>query len=1016
MSQKNKAYSPATRWPKDVLPEDESYGWKHPDELPYPEEADWREDKIIQHLLHHAITIPSKPPPGTFHVFSADGTKMTIPTRYRIPLLWLELYKWKSLFLVLNSNSTSEWKKYKLRVLYLSMITASFIEQARHAAPIGSKNISRTWRCPMFNRVLRRVRDGHLDQEPISIKEYWDEFGGLAYKEDDILYGDLRKVFGKGSKVTTPWTLDDQQLAEGLSISQSTEGLVQQDGKWVWPSNPDCPVYWARHSTAAPSSVVISKLPARSDDIGDSSAMPRHANEPNLRHSNRSDLFSGRLSHHESPAKHIETGKETRNDFEKQVQPARVGIPSRLDSPIPRSIPSPRPTNQPQLPELQTDGNSRSPPEISWEQETVSVSVAVLGAQTRHPDDGDDFSRYNDEMDTAVPSTSTVDQAMTSPVTLPTIPAAASVEQSSLNHSSVAIPPVSAPLAQKNERTWALKDPSSQTMAGPSSVSQSSNVSNVFEPVVLQVRAPNSFHHDSNGGVQHDTPVGFRPEATNNFQPAVTNQQRYLVFNSLPAVSSIPVTPYARIPDHFRRNHLSFGPNQSMHTSLDHPSSISAISPIARFNGHCSSSPNSPLTPNHPLNTFPANPAFNPSSSLATKQHEEAIRALQKATQEHQEATVTLQNARDKLRGDELQLRHAQNLTLEERKITIAQRSVIRQLQQETKARDQELTEREESLKRREALLKEKLELLKKQENSSNERLQRAQETETRATEHEERANEEERVAKERIKVQEALSLGRVKLVREDVKQQERLLLEREERVRKWETRVGEREDAVRIQDGRNSDWEALNRKHASRLDEREREQHELLRRKEARLGERAREVEESARKQEERLEARTREQEEDARQQRLILSQIRADYETVQTENDVLKRRLSVTSFHNSSFPPASRIRLEETAQGPSPSTLGPDDDASSMEMSPPDTGSHRHQPIPTHDPFSHSHSMPQSSASSGVKTHQTSHSIAHNLSVVGASTNITSREVPSRSQSQTTGWARRKFQKFTE
>ncbi|KAJ7588454.1 hypothetical protein C8J56DRAFT_69169 [Mycena floridula] len=111
MSHKSKGYPPATRWLKDVLPEDESYGWKHPDELPYPEGADWQDDKIVQHLLRHAITIPSKPSPGTFHVFSADSTKTTIPTRYRIPLLWLELYKWKSLFLVLNSNSASEWNR-----------------------------------------------------------------------------------------------------------------------------------------------------------------------------------------------------------------------------------------------------------------------------------------------------------------------------------------------------------------------------------------------------------------------------------------------------------------------------------------------------------------------------------------------------------------------------------------------------------------------------------------------------------------------------------------------------------------------------------------------------------------------------------------------------------------------------------------------------------------------------------------------------------------------------------------
>ncbi|KAJ7576151.1 hypothetical protein C8J56DRAFT_400589, partial [Mycena floridula] len=995
MTQKHDGYSPGIGRPKVALPEDETYGWKHPDELPYPEEADWPDNKIVQHLFRHAITLPSKPSPGTFHVFSTDGTTITLPTRYRIPILWLEMYKWKSLFLVLNSNSASEWKKYKLRVLYLSMITASFIEQAQHTASTVAKGMSRTWRCAMFDRVLRRVRDGHLDQEPISIKEYWDEFGGLAYKEDDVLYGDLRKIFGKGSKVTAPWTLDDKQLAEGLTIAQSTEGLVQQGRKWVWPSDTDSPVYWARHSTVTPSAVAISKLSATSDDIGASSALPRHASEPNLRHSTNSDLFSETSSRPLSPEKDIQTEQDAQTALEKQLELQR-------HSPIPTSISTP----------------------------SKRAILTKKGAGSH-------------EMLSQEPGTS-------SAIILPTIPTLTSVEQSSSNQSPVAILPASTPLTESNERARVIEDPTSRTMAGPSSYSESSNVTNVFEPVILQVRAPGSFSHDANASVQRDTPVGFHPEATSSSQLAVPNQQRYPSFNSIPAVASVPVTqngsssgtPNAmsgatwngistatsnsRIAT-FGPSHPSFGHDN---TSLDTPSSISTISSFARINGAGSSSPTSHLGSTRPLTTFPPNATFSPSPDPATEASVEATRQLRQATQEHQAATLALQKARDKLRDDELQVAHERNLTLEERKISIAERLVARQLQQETEARDRELTEREELVKKREGLLKEGIESLRKQEKSSNTRLRHSQEIETRAAEREERAKEEERAGKERIKAQEARALERIELGREELKQQERLLLEREERVKKRETRVGEREDAVRIQEGRNSDWEALNRKQENRLDEREREQHDLLRRKEARLEERAREVEESARKQEERLEARIREQEEDARQQRLILSQIRANYETAQTENHVLKRRLSMNSFHDSSFPPTSRIRLEETDKGPSPlatsatTIFGPDDDASSMEMSPTDTGPHRHQPIVVRDSFRHSHSVPLSSSSNGVMTHRSSGSIdfiedEYNRSAAGSSTNATaasSKDPPSRPPSQTISWTRRKFQKFAD
>ncbi|KAJ7587847.1 hypothetical protein C8J56DRAFT_942711 [Mycena floridula] len=429
---KREQHSPsAVGWPKYVLPEDESYGWKHPDELPYPEEPDWPDDKIIPYLLSHAITIPPKPAAGRmkFDILSVDGTETTLPIKYRLPLLWIEIYRWRCLFLALHSPAEKKWEDYKLRLLYLSMISNTFLERARQEGATRRKGIGRSWRCPMFDRVLQRVRDGHLEQDPASIQRYWDEFGGVRYR--NIFDGsDLRKLFGEGSKaIGQHWVVQDQQVDEGLTIAQMTQGLQQQkDGKWVWLS----PAYWApRIRIAPPHSADNAKTQKEiKREICDSSAQLKLDDSLDK----LSDLSSAGSSPRQSPAPaNAEDGQPVARNTStflpprspkpvdtghKPISQVLVPIPSTAIPPLPAILPNLS------LPVALINGES-SGFETSTPEEDQIAAVLIGPASPMELDcpstDNVNPSPVNDEPDMAVASTSTVgtlSQAMASATNL----------------------------------------------------------------------------------------------------------------------------------------------------------------------------------------------------------------------------------------------------------------------------------------------------------------------------------------------------------------------------------------------------------------------------------------------------------------------------------------------------------------------------------------------------------------------------------------------------------------------
>ncbi|KAJ7574123.1 hypothetical protein C8J56DRAFT_980058 [Mycena floridula] len=989
---KRELYSPSTaQWPKVVLPEDETYGWKHPDELPYPEESDWPDDKIIPYLKDHAFSIPSKRACGRtmFQTVSADGITTDLPMKYRIPLLWVTIYQWRTLWLVLNSPEEKKWEEFKLRLLYLSMICTSLLESARYAATTTTKGVmTRGWRSAMFDRVLRRVRDGHLEQEPLAIKEYWDEFGGLRYKDDVFDGADFRRIFGEGSKTMGPhWVILAHEMDNGLTVTEMTRGLRQtEDGQWVWLSTPEAPAHWAPQVPATtPLSVNNVQLleTNRSDDSRNSSAPPRQPTPPAQQFDKASELSSPFSSPPGSPAHIAETNDEPADSVEPAREPLTVRIPPRTspkaveNGKVPESMasklssifPDFRPLNEnsspvnpptepsllPQNPSIATDSASTSPkvcdsiptedplgPSNTSTVLDAPPSPARSSMELEYPGSlGDGNNVPTDEpkdtdmdVDNEPAPSSTVQQSpIMAPLTSPSVESPV-VESPVLDDVTPVIPYV----------TSQTPEPTVNATSGPSFRRD------IVEPPIIEPEPPII------------EPLNVEP-----LVPPIQSRHRS-AFSAFPGPSS-----FSPVPNPSQMS-SKFGLHQS--------ASISSIHSMPQFNSNSS-----------PWNITSPDPNFE---SLI-------------------EATRQLQEAREKLREEELALVHARNLAMEERKISINERSVMRELEQQAEIRERAALEkvaqasereriarekeqdariREDQARERERQVLEREERLKEQELALVDRLQRAQENERlalqRAEEREERAKEQARLAVERAKEQADLELSRAKdrerLAVQAAKEQERLAAEREERARKQEERAGEREDLARKQESRASNWEEM------------------------------------ARKKQERLEERAREEEERARQERMLLNEIRANYEAVQVENQSLKRRLSATSFFDphSSFPSASRMRMDDTTRGRSPlvrsnssflassaTMIGPNDDESSMQMSPPDT-TDRNGPIPdTHSP---PHVITKRSTSSRAPS---ADSIEYHPSPEGASPLPIAG--PSRPQSQT-NWTRRKFQKFAD
>ncbi|KAJ7590334.1 hypothetical protein C8J56DRAFT_937343 [Mycena floridula] len=222
-------------------PENENHGWKHPAELVYPIAPDWPDDKLFDFIIDNAFTISPRPPSAAqlFTITCSLGT-IQLPSRYRIPLIWVAKYLWVSVKLVMTADeSAGEWETYRLSILFVAQLCARLLQSAHEAAL--NQGMDKKWRCPTFDRVLTRFHRGFLMNDPATVEEFWKTFGEREYKVD-ILKSHWKNWVLKGE---SGFHVTEAELAKGITKKQFIQGLRLKKGKWVWDTNREAPAIFA---------------------------------------------------------------------------------------------------------------------------------------------------------------------------------------------------------------------------------------------------------------------------------------------------------------------------------------------------------------------------------------------------------------------------------------------------------------------------------------------------------------------------------------------------------------------------------------------------------------------------------------------------------------------------------------------------------------------------------------------------------------------------------------------------
>ncbi|KAF8996377.1 hypothetical protein BDZ89DRAFT_1084213 [Hymenopellis radicata] len=212
--------------------------WSHPAELAYPDAAAWTTDSIMEYIITYSFSVPGRNVTGKRTYFStilsADGTTTVIPSVYRIPLMFVANFLWRSVCLVLQAG---EWEDFKLGILHVGRVANAFLLEAREEA--GQKGIGKMWRSEMFNRVLVRYRMGWLISDPKQLKEFWELYGENEYRKDTIKTLEWTRIALKGHK---GFSITEEQIEDGITIPQFMDGLKENEGKWLWdPSGQNSP-------------------------------------------------------------------------------------------------------------------------------------------------------------------------------------------------------------------------------------------------------------------------------------------------------------------------------------------------------------------------------------------------------------------------------------------------------------------------------------------------------------------------------------------------------------------------------------------------------------------------------------------------------------------------------------------------------------------------------------------------------------------------------------------------------
>ena len=231
-----------------------------PDELDFNTKMTYPQKVIIRWLRSKSFSIPPREINSSIPLFSVttcDGTTVSLPRGYRVPLMFVAKLQWNILELVLTApEPQAEWAKYRFDIVHLCRLCNRLFNQAKdaqnQATAAGGKGIDRSWRSATFDTALTRFYHHWFGSRECSIRMFREAFGNDEWEVDVLKYGrpsfclsfskylqlinnsvDWVRWSLKGHK---GFVLTKDQVSGGITAKEFMHGLSNYNGVWSWVS------------------------------------------------------------------------------------------------------------------------------------------------------------------------------------------------------------------------------------------------------------------------------------------------------------------------------------------------------------------------------------------------------------------------------------------------------------------------------------------------------------------------------------------------------------------------------------------------------------------------------------------------------------------------------------------------------------------------------------------------------------------------------------------------------------
>ncbi|KAK6988648.1 hypothetical protein R3P38DRAFT_3095214 [Favolaschia claudopus] len=173
------------------------------------------------------------------HTRRGEGEVVTLPLPYRLPLLWTAKYLWTSLHLVLTADPAirvREWRETRFEMLHLARLIDVLLSRSPlpSSSPSDSKSPGKedealkTYRCPAFDRALRRFWHHWLISRDEFVRDFWREFGEEEFEDGDVLGLAWPRWVLKGHK---GFLLTKAEVANGIPVEGFLRGFWVDEGR-----------------------------------------------------------------------------------------------------------------------------------------------------------------------------------------------------------------------------------------------------------------------------------------------------------------------------------------------------------------------------------------------------------------------------------------------------------------------------------------------------------------------------------------------------------------------------------------------------------------------------------------------------------------------------------------------------------------------------------------------------------------------------------------------------------------